>query len=241
MFEYSLENLYINSLNSNGIHGVHFIKNKYNGNIIKIKDFKALSQLEVRDYSIVKHLGIKQEIKEDIWVFCLFTSKAFMQIGDMMIYNTEITNSLNKYINHPIIVKNSVLCEYFVFYDNIESYPSYCRKYITSNKNLEENTLQLFNESMDAYLRTLWGANFNNPITIQDQIYNYYKNESSLFNNKEIMKYSNSVEYLHFLDITNTDLIKFVENVFKFKNIKGENIIEKSMYNTTYKNIKINI
>jgi hypothetical protein len=66
MFEYSLENLYINSLNSNGIHGVHFIKNKYNGNIIKIKDFKALSQLEVRDYSIVKHLGIKQEIKEDI-------------------------------------------------------------------------------------------------------------------------------------------------------------------------------
>jgi len=241
ILEYNLENLYINSLNSNGIHGVHFIKNKYNGNIIKIKDFKTLPQLQIKDYSIIKHLGIKQEIKKDIWVFCLFTSKAFMQVGDVIIYNTELTNNLNKYVNYPIIVKNSVLCEYFIFYDNIESYPSYCKKYITSNKCLEENTMQLFNDSMDAYLKTLWRADFNNPITIQDEIYNYYKNKSLLFNNQEIMVYSNSVEYLHFLDITNTDLIKFIENVFKLKNIKGENIIEKSMYNTTYKNLKITL
>ena len=126
-----------------------------------------------------------------------------------------------------------------ISYDSIDNYPSYCKKYITSNKNIEGNTLQLFNESMKAYVDTLWAANFNNPITIQDKIYNYSQNKKLIFNNQEIMLYSDSVEYLHFLNITNSDLIRFIDNVFKFKNIKGENIIERSMYNTTYKNIKI--
>jgi len=48
--------------------------------------------------------------------------------------------------------------------------------------------------------------------------------------NQEDLIYENSKDYLKFKEITNTDIIIFIENVFENKNIKGEKFIkEESM------------
>jgi hypothetical protein len=60
LIEEGFNKIYMNSIESNGIHGVDFIKHKWTGNIIK------MGKAERKDYKIIKHLGIKQEIKENI-------------------------------------------------------------------------------------------------------------------------------------------------------------------------------
>jgi beta-mannanase len=64
LLEESLNQIYISSLECNGIHGVDFIRNKKKGNVIKIADYLKLDNAAKKEYKRIKHLGIKQEIKE---------------------------------------------------------------------------------------------------------------------------------------------------------------------------------
>jgi hypothetical protein len=66
LIEEGFNKIYMNSIESNGIHGVDFIKHKWTGNIIKISEYAKMGKAERKDYKIIKHLGIKQEIKENI-------------------------------------------------------------------------------------------------------------------------------------------------------------------------------
>ena len=223
--------VYMNSIQSNGIHGVDFIRHRKKGDIIKILDYINLSEKGKKEYKINKHLGIKQELKENIWIFCLFTSHKTTELSDFIIYNTELTNNFHKYINHPIIVENSSLCEYFLFHDNIEHYPNYCKNYIISSKNPYEAVLKILGDSLEAYLKTLYGANFNEPITIENAIYKYYEGKQNI-----LMNYSRSTNFMRYMSISNKDIIEFTYKIFEGKNIKDENIIQKSIKEIKYNN-----
>ncbi len=223
--------IYMNSVESNGIHGVDFIRHKGTGNIIKISEYIKLEGKEKKAYKIVKHLGIKQEIKKNIWLFCLFTSQKTTQLNDFIIYNTELTGNFHRYINYPIIVDNPTLCEYFIFHSDIQSFPDYCKNYIESSKNMYAATLDIFQNSFDAYIKTLYRANFNNPITIENRIFKYYKGKQDI-----LMSYSNSKDFMRYIEITNEDLIGFIDKVFEGKNINGKDILKKSIKEVKYDN-----
>jgi len=223
--------VYMNSIQSNGIHGVDFIRHRKKGDIIKILDYLNLDKRDKKEYIITKHLGIKQELKENIWIFCLFTSHKTTEINNFIIYNTELTNNFHKYINHPIIVENSSLCEYFLFHDNIQDYPNYCKNYITSSKDPHKAILNILGDSLEAYLKTLYRADFNNPITIENAIYKYYEGKQNI-----LMNYSKSTNFMRYIGISNEDIIDFTYKVFDGKNIKGEGIIEKSIKEIKYNN-----
>jgi len=224
LIEEGFNKIYMNSIESNGIHGVDFIKHKWTGNIIKISEYAKMGKAERKDYKIIKHLGIKQEIKENIWLFCLFTSQKTTELNNFIIYNTELTDNFHKYINYPIIVENSTLCEYFIFHSDIQNFPNYCKSYIELSGNKYNATLDIFKDSFDAYIKTLYRADFNNPITIENKILRYYKGEQDI-----LMSYSNSTNSIRYMEITNQDLINFIYKVFEGKNINNEDILKKSI------------
>lgn len=219
--------LYINSINCNGIHGVDFYKNIKTNEIIKILDYIKLDKIAKKDYKVFKHIGIKQEIKDDVWTFCLFTSKKVMYMNSLMFMNLELTSNIHQYINYPLIVNNKTLCEYFIFHDNLNEFPKYCIKSIDVSNNIEiifKNTLELYIDSIHGYRKALFGYNFNNPNVILDSIYKQYINKNNfLIENK--LQYGKDVEYLRYLGLTNTDIINFVNNILENKNIHGVNII----------------
>ena len=161
----------------------------------------------------------------------MFTSHKTTEINNFIIYNTELTNNFHKYINHPIIVENSSLCEYFLFHDNIQDYPNYCKNYITSSKDPHKAILNILGDSLEAYLKTLYRADFNNPITIENAIYKYYEGKQNI-----LMDYSKSTNFMRYIGISNEDIIDFTYKVFDGKNIKGEGIIEKSIKEIKYNN-----
>jgi hypothetical protein len=101
------------------------------------------------------------------------------------------------------------LCEYFLFHDNIEHYPNYCKNYIISSKNPYEAVLKILGDSLEAYLKTLYGANFNEPITIENAIYKYYEGKQNI-----LMNYSRSTNFMRYMSISNKDIIEFDENLF---------------------------
>jgi hypothetical protein len=119
------------------------------------------------------------------------------------------------------------LCEYFLFHDSIEHYPNY----IISSKNPYEAVLNILGDSLEAYLKTLYGANFNEPITIENAIYKYYKGKQNI-----LMNYSRSTNFMRYMSISNKDIIEFTYKIFEGKNIKDENIIQKSIKEIKYNN-----
>ncbi len=111
----NFEQIYINSLNFNGIHNFTFIKNIKSSKIIKITDFIKIPLEEWKNYQFINHIGIKQEIKNNIWMVSLFTSQKFFELDGIIYNNLELTENIHKYINHPIIVDNNTFCEFFLF------------------------------------------------------------------------------------------------------------------------------
>ena len=229
--EETINQIYMNSIQCNGIHGVDFIRHRIKGDIIKISHYLNLDNISKKEYMITKHLGIKQEIKENIWIFCLFTSQKTTELNNFIIYNTELTNSFHKYINYPIIVENSTLCEYFLFHDDIQNYPKYCKNYIMLSKDPYKAVLHIFGDSLEAYLKTLYKADFNKPITIENAIYKYYEGRQDI-----LMNYSKSTNFMRYINISNENIIEFTYKIFKGKNIKGEDIIQKSIKEVKYNN-----
>jgi hypothetical protein len=64
--EETINQIYMNSIQCNGIHGVDFIRHRIKGDIIKISHYLNLDNISKKEYMITKHLCIKQEIKENI-------------------------------------------------------------------------------------------------------------------------------------------------------------------------------
>lgn len=238
--EILLEETYINSLNCNGIHGVKFIRDIKLNKIIKWYDYNLMTPYEKKYCKIFTHLGIKHQIKDDIWALTLATSQTITEINNFKFFNMQLSNNVHRYINPPIIGNNSIISEYFVFENSISSYPKYCTDLLVAGNEVE--ILNKIHEDMlEAYKKSLWKYNFNNTIIVQDWIFNSYKIKLDLIRDENLI-YENSKDYLKFKEITNTDIIIFIENVFENKNIKGEKFIKKEniieLLNE-YKKIKI--
>lgn len=225
LIEEVFNQIYINSLECNGIHGVDFIRHKKSGNVIKIMDYLKLDNATKREYKRIKHLGIKQEIKKNVWILCLFTTSKVTQMNEFMVNNTILTNNFHQYINYPIIVENSTLCEYFIFHSDLTQFPEYCKNYITlSSKDMDTRMSEIMVDAIKGYKTTLYSADFQNPLSILDSLYKHYEGRQDIF-----MNYDRDTKHLRHLEITNDDLINFIDNVFEGKNIHGEDMLKKSI------------
>lgn len=225
LLEENFYQIYISSLECNGIHGIDFMRNKKNGNIVRIMDYLKLDTASKKEYKRIKHLGIKQEIKEDIWILCLFTSSKVTKMSQFMVYNTTLSDNFHQYINYPIIVHNSTLCEYFIFHNDLNEFPDYCKNYITSSsKNIDLRLLEIMMDAIKGYETTLNVADFREPLSIQDSLYKYYEGRQDIF-----MNYDRDTKHLKHLEIRNDDIMNFIDNVFEGKNIHGEDILKKSI------------
>jgi hypothetical protein len=239
----NFEEIYTNSINLNGIHGVDFYRNLKTREIIKIKDYLNLDNSDKKYYKKFNHLGVKQKIKDDVWIFCMFTSQAFIEMNTIKILNMELTDNIHKYVNKPIIVNNTTLCEYFIFHNNIEKYPKYCKEYIFSSKDVYANLIEIQEDSIKGYKLSLYAYDFNNPITLEEWIHECFKNKNNFLVKKEL-KYGTDPEYLRLIELTNTDIFIFINQILDNKNIYGENLINSEILMekiNEIKNYKINI
>jgi hypothetical protein len=79
-------------------------------------------------------------------------------------------------------------------------------------------------DAIKGYKTTLYSADFQNPLSILDSLYKHYEGKQDIF-----MNYDRDTKHLRHLEITNDDLINFIDNVFEGKNIHGEDMIKKSI------------
>ncbi len=231
----NLDEVYMNTLKSNGIHAISFVKNRNTYEIVKWEFYNSLNTYEKRNYKIFTHLGLKHEIKDDLWCMSMTTSQRIIEINSISIQNIELTNNFHKFMNQPIIAHNSILSQYFKFDENIYSYPEYCKQYIKIG-NMVENTLEIQKDLIKGYNLSLYKANFNEPYIMSDYIFNYYKLNTPFYSdNNEVLKYQKSEDYLNFRGISPSNLIQFTENALNGKNVKGEDLIKKEKIETLVK------
>jgi hypothetical protein len=79
-------------------------------------------------------------------------------------------------------------------------------------------------DAIEGYKKTLYVADFQNPLSILDGLYKYYAGKQDIF-----MNYDRDAKHLIHLEITNDDIINFIDNVFEGKNIHGESMLKKSI------------
>lgn len=159
-----------------------------------------------------------------------------MNINDTLIQNIELTDNIHKYVNPPIIIDNTTLCEYMIFDDNIDFYPKYCIDFISNNSFLRVN--ELLSYSLEGYKKAITSNNFNNQIVVQDAIFKYYTQGFNMLNGTNLLEYKRLKDYLIFKEVNNSHIINFIENIMKNKNIKGEDIINKEIIENLIKQLK---
>lgn len=152
------------------------------------------------------------------------TSSKITQINQFTMYNIELSNNLFRYINRPIFINNSTFSEYIIINDNFNNYPQYVKKEVYSHVNMQEGLNILANYMKEAYLKSLYACNFNDPCVLYDIQYQYYKLEK--MDPIPKLKYRIDIEYLRQRNIANKDIIDLVENMLKGKNIDGENLFK---------------
>ena len=231
----NFEQIYINSLNFNGIHNFTFIKNIKSSKIIKITDFIKIPLEEWKSYQFINHIGIKQEIKNNIWMVSLFTSQKFFELDGIIYNNLELTENIHKYINHPIIVDNNTFCEFFFISDSFNTLPKYCKDLII-NLNNESIIIKIHEDCLTGYKKMLFNYNFNKPMVLYDKAFKFLKNKSiiswdQVTNN---LVFEESKEFMNYLGITKNDIDLFIKCIFENTNIKGENLIKKESISSIY-------
>ena len=231
----NFEQIYVNSLKFNGIHNFTFISHIKSGKILRIVDFLALSSEQWKDYRFISHLGIKQEIKNDIWMVSLFTSSKIFQLDNIIYNNIELTDNIHKYISHSVIVNNNTFCQFFLISDSFNTLPNYCKNLI-STVNHESIIMKIYEDCLTGYKKMLFTYNFNNPTVICDTTFKFLKNKSIISYDEVTynLEFENSKEFIDYLGLTKHDIELFIKAIFNNTNIKGENLIKNETIKCVY-------
>lgn len=216
--------IYEKALNANGFHNIKFYIHRNSGNLIKIADI-LLKKVPKDEILTLTHMGYKLQINENLWMFGLFTTKAFTTLNEFTIYNIHLSNNLFSYVNRPIFVRNSILCEYIEIIDDLNKFPKYVINEVKRNNSIEKGLEIVAKYAEDGFIKSLYASNFNDPIILSEIEYNYnYDKENKMILNNAI-KYNKNIDYLRNNNLTNDNIISLVERTIgKKENYKNEKI-----------------
>jgi len=216
--------MYEEALNANGFHNIKFYIDKRSGNLIKTADV-LLKRIPKDKIQTLYHMGYKFQINEDLWMFGLFTSKAFTVLNEYIIYNIHLSNNLFSYVNRPIFVRNSVLCDYIEVIDNLNKFPDFIREEVERH-NSKEKGLEVVREyAEEGFIKSLYASDFNNPIVLSEIEYNYICDKTNKMILNSAGRYDKNVNYLRNSNLTIDDIISLVERtIIKKENYKNEKI-----------------
>ena len=224
MYEIIDQSIYEKALNANGFHNIRFYIDIKSGNLIKIVDI-LLKRHPNKQIIPLTHMGYKVQINEDLWMFGLFTTKAFTTLNEFTIYNIHLSNNLFSYVNRPIFVRNSILCEYIEIIDELNKFPKYVRDEIKRRNSIEEGLEIVAKYAEDGFMKSLYASNFNDPIVLSEIEYNYNHDKGNKMILNNAVKYNKNIDYLRNNNLTNEGIISLVERtVGKQENYKNEKI-----------------
>ena len=224
MYEIIDQSIYEKALNANGFHNIRFYIDIKSGNLVKIADI-LLKRVPNKQIIPLTHMGYKVQLNEDLWMFGLFTTKAFTTLNEFTIYNIHLSNNLFSYVNRPIFVRNSILCEYIEIIDELNKFPKYVREEVKRSNSIEEGLEVVAKYAEDGFIKSLYASNFNDPIVLSEIEYNYNYDRGNKMILNNAVKYDKNIDYLRNNNLTNDDIISLVERtVCKKENYKNKKI-----------------
>jgi hypothetical protein len=171
--------------------------------------------------STVKHLGIIDNLNENLIIGAMFTSKPVMYLADKEILsNILLTNNTSHlFINQIFIINKQIFETYFSTTHEISQLPNRCKNY---------NKINLYNDSINGFNEALNTLDFSNP-SIMEDVSQLRINFIEIDNNTNILKlnkpktnideitFTNKTEYLKELGVRYEDLEKFINKRLNIK------------------------
>jgi hypothetical protein len=138
------------------------------------------------------------------------------------------------YVNQPIITTNDVISNYFEVSNNVRLFPKYTKNFDLS---MEENITCIVDNAVRGFDVAVRSVDFNSSITLNAVLDDYYTHmqadSSSIITRREsyspITYYQDSALLRHY-GVRNSDLIKFVDNFVRKKNINGISYYKNELY-----------
>lgn len=216
------------SYNANGVHAFKFYT--YKGKIITFSDYSIFKKYEPLKCSSYIHVGVKQQLTNDLWIFALFTSNTSTFLNELITMQNIYLNNNNMhyYVNQALITSNEILSSYYTVSNNIYHFPNYCNKINTDHK-------KLILDSVEGYKEAILASDFNRPISVIDTILEQYLDINARASVKftkpnAILTYSQKVEYLRFWGLKSSDIIDFTNNFEKNKNIHNQSFYKSDLF-----------
>lgn len=224
MIEIVIQTIYEESLNANGFHNIKLCIDTRTGNLVKIADIFS-KKIPKENIKVLYHMGYKFKINEDLWMFGLFTTNSFTTLNEYMVYNIHLSNNIFQYVNRPIFVRNSILCEYIETIDRLSKFPKYIVKEIENYGNIETGLEMLRKNAEEGFIKSLYASDFNNPMVLSEIEYNYNVDKKNKMILNSAAKYDKKIDYLRDSKLTNDDIISLIDRtILKKENSKNEKI-----------------
>ncbi len=123
---------YTQVLETNVPHSFDFFT--LNGKLIKYTDYYLLNQNKYKNIKRFRHVGVKQKLTEDLWIFSLFASQNYTMLYDNIIMkNIQLSQNMHKNVNPAIIISNKTFSEYFVVSNNLGDLLLYAKEHYNLN------------------------------------------------------------------------------------------------------------
>lgn len=216
------------SVNSNGWHNFKFYLDIRTGTLIRIIDIynQSISKTYIRSFY---HMGYKIKLNEDLYMFGLFTSTPITILGEYTIHNIQLTNSVFKYINNPIFVRNSILCQYLEVIDNLQNFPKYIKEEVSNHKSIKLGLEILAKDAENGFIKSLYACDFNSGISLISALEEYLNGEKTkIIINRG--KYNKDFNFLKENGLRNEDIMELVDRII----LKKENYLNDKIFSTKH-------
>jgi hypothetical protein len=158
-------------------------------------------------------------------MFGLFTTKSFTNLNEYIVYNIHLSDNIFQYVNRPIFVRNSILCEYIETINRLNKFPTYIVKEIENYGNIETGLEMLRKNAEEGFIKSLYASDFNNPMVLSEIEYNYNVDKKNKMILNSEAKYDKNIDYLRDSKLTNDDIISLIDRtILKKENSKNEKI-----------------
>lgn len=224
MTELLLMNLYTPlSLNQNGLHIFEFAF--YHGKLIPFNS--NLFNTNANQIYFVKHMGIKHYVTDEVSIVALFTSQenTFFH-PNIVMKNINLENSIHKNINLAFFMINQDISNYYRIHDNLNLSPDYIKSSI-NHKNIDF----LVYDSIEAYKKSIFSINLNNPFILIDNMYYNLLTSSkpSKIDKFNYLKCIRTFETLRFLNVSPYNVENFIKALSENKTIRGESLYKNNL------------